>query len=849
MASLHGPAGLAQDDATAGEGIWRAPLLCPALAVTAGIVLDRLLALPLALSLLIGAAGLAGFFLMRFEARQRLSLVYLHLAFLAVGAAAHQCLCDQHAEDDILLLAERVPRPVRLRGVVVEEPKRLPAPVESQPLRSQPRPATASTILQATHLAEGPGERAVSGQIRLLAPGKPNQPHDELLTGLHPGDEVEAVGRLVRLGRPGNPGEFDPARYWADRGVGVLLRTNPGGAGVKRLRQGWQRSPRAWLPVLRDRAHAVFQRELPDDPTAQGLARALLLSEGAPMTNEDWARYKRTGVIHVLAISGQHLVVVAIFLWWLLRRAGVRQRQGAILVGLILLGYALLTGGRPPALRAAVVACGVCLALVLRRPVLHANLFALAWLVVVLVDPSSAFEPGCQLSFLSVAILAHVCTPLFRPRDDGLDRLIDESRPAWLGWLCRRGREVWQSYAVCAIVCVLITPLVAYHFGMVVPAALLLGPPLTLLTSIALLLGFVTLALAAVGLPAFLASKPMAWCLWGCEGLVRLAEKVPEPWPVHFHVGEIPLWWIAVFYLAFFAVCARPSISWRWLTPGAAGWLCVLLLSGAAPRSDTSLRCTFLDVGHGGCTVLELPDGRVVLYDAGAIGGPEVSERVIAPFLWRRDLHRIDVIILSHADLDHYNGLVGLVDRFAVGRVLLAESFEAKKNVPLEHTLQTLKRRGVVTEYIAAGDRLSGGGVVLDVLHPPPRWLGRTANENSVVVEVRHADNLLLLTGDIEGAGLATLLQQPPRKVDILQAPHHGSRRIDVESLMRWARPRLVVSCQGQPAGRAPPRYEREGTAFWTTWQHGAIMVTSSTSGLKVSGHRRGELELPGPVP
>jgi competence protein ComEC len=246
--------------------------------------------------------------------------------------------------------------------------------------------------------------------------------------------------------------------------------------------------------------------------------------------------------------------------------------------------------------------------------------------------------------------------------------------------------------------------------------------------------------------------------------------------------------------------------------------------------------------------VLQLPDGRVVLYDAGAIGGPEVTERVIAPFLWHHGIRRIDAVILSHADLDHFNGLVGLVERFPVGRVLLADSFEAKKNTPVEHTLAILKRRDVKLEYVEAGDRLAGEDFALEVLHPPRGWQGTTANENSVVVQVRHADHLLLLTGDLEGAGLDALLRQPARQVDVMQAPHHGSHRIDVDGLMRWARPRLVVSCQRQPGRRVPP-YARPGTAFWTTWEHGAITVRSGPSGLTARGHRKGELELPALAP
>src|SRR5262249_51093789 len=147
-------------------------------------------------------------------------------------------------------------------------------------------------------------------------------------------------------------------------------------------------------------------------------AQALLLSEGAPMTNDDWSKFVRTGVVHVLAISGQHLVVIAAFMWWVLFRVGVRQRRGVVLVALVLLGYALLTGGRPPAVRAAVISCAICGALLLRRRALPANLFALAWLVVVAITPASAFDAGCQLSFLAAAVLSW-CVPRFFPEDAG----------------------------------------------------------------------------------------------------------------------------------------------------------------------------------------------------------------------------------------------------------------------------------------------------------------------------------------------------------------------------------------------------------------------------------------------
>src|SRR5438128_7169068 len=107
---------------------------------------------------------------------------------------------------------------------------------------------------------------------------------------------------------------------------------------------------------------------------------------------------------------------------------------------------------------------------------------------------------------------------------------------------------------------------------------------------------------------------------------------------------------------------------WSWCVLALLVWLTVGLANSAArPRAD-ELRCTFLAVGHGGCVVLETADGRTLLYDVGSLGGPEMTRRHLAPFLWQRGIRRIDEVFLSHADLDHFNGLTALLERFALGQ-------------------------------------------------------------------------------------------------------------------------------------------------------------------------------------
>ncbi|MGH7223894.1 MAG: ComEC/Rec2 family competence protein, partial [Gemmataceae bacterium] len=501
------------------------------------------------------------------------------------------------------------------------------------------------------------------------------------------------------------------------------------------------------------------------------------------------------------------------------------------------LGYALLTGGRPPALRSAVAVCAVCGGLMLRRRVLPANLFALSWIAVALVNPTDLFSAGCLLSFLSVAVLTWGTRALWQQEEDPLDRLLDETRPAWQRRLRRLGRRVFESYAVTLLIWLAIAPLAAARYQMISPAGLLLGPPLVALTTVALFAGFLLLSAGLLFLPVTaLLALLVQGSLAACEFLVDAADRVSYS---HIYIGAIGDWWLWLFYLGLVAVLTQEPLRrrWRWAGIAGLGWLCVGLAAGASRMPSDELVCTFLAVGHGGCTVIETPDGRTLLYDAGSLAGPEVTRRHIAPFLWHRGIRRIDEVLFSHADLDHFNGIVDLLDRFAVGQVTYTPSFAHKQTPGVRQALRTLREHGIPMRLVKAGDRLTLGEVVLEVLHPPA--VGPDGNENarSLVLLVRHAGHAILLTGYLEGTGLQRVLGElPPRRVDVLMAPHHGSHRTNTLELAQWARPSVVVSCQGRPppSREVRQRYRRIGAQVLDTYQHGAITVRSHASGLVV---------------
>jgi competence protein ComEC len=828
-----------------------APLLPFAVAATAGIVADRYLGIESSHWLIVVAAGLVvavggGSFLGPLTrgrspgSNDLLRLAGLWLSAGGIAGAYHHGYRNDFAADDIGNVAAVEPRLVRLRGTLAEEPS-IRRPVAADPLIARPRTDFTTTTLDVSAIDAGGTWTAASGKVRVSIEGA--------VTDVHVADEVEVIGWLARPHGPMNPGERDFPSRLQDERIRAELRVLHSPDGVVRLHGGsW--GVRRTLADVRGSGQRALAGSLPSSEAP--VASALLLGDTHAMTAAEWDRYVRTGVIHVLAISGQHLVILGAFLWFVLRVFGVRRRSAAIIVAAVLVAYALMTGGRPSAMRAAVMACAYCLGILMRTRPLPANTFALAWLVVLAFNPTDLFTAGFQLSFLCVAVLFWGIPRWFPPRElTPEEQIKEESRPLVVRSLRDMLRLIGRAYLVTLFLGVATAPLIAYWQNLISPAGIVIGPPAILLTTVALISGFLLLILWPLGPVAL----PLAWIatqsIWLCEGLVSAADLPLGCW----YVGALPMWWVVGFYL----------IGGVWLLSGGpehtrvipdfgrprhfaivlAAWAIIGLVASTARSVPDEMRVTFLAVDHGGCAVIETPDGRVLLYDAGANAGPDVAKRQIAPFLWHRGIRRIDEVFLSHADLDHFNGLPVLLDRFAVGQITYTPSFSEKPTPAVKAALEAIARRGTPLRVARAGDRFSTGELEIDVLHPPADGPPGVENVRSMVLLLRHRGHSILLTGDLERAGVDLVTAGPAPLVDVLMTPHHGAGGGRVEILADWSRPRLAIASQGRgDAGKAEAIYRKKGVAYWSTWPDGAITLRSHASGLTAETFVTGKREV-----
>lgn len=824
---------LGASDAVAG-GRWPRyqPLVLVAAALAAGIAADRFS------STAVVAWWLAALtcwcaWLLTWRLRWTLSgTALLCLSVAALGAAWHHQRWRLFGEDEIGRFAVEEPRPVCIEAVALSSPRWVPAPPDD-PLCAIPRGERTRLRIRAAAVRDGEQWRPASGDVLLWVDGR--------LSGVRAGDPLRVVGHLAAPAAAQNPGEFDFARHArADRQLSRLSADFPECVEVTHGGSSWSIS--RLLDRLRHQGDQLLWRRL--DTRRAPLAAALLLGLREELDLDTTAAFAQTGTVHILSISGLHVGMLALFLFWIMRLGLVGRRLALACVALVTLGYALVIDAEPPAVRATVVVLLVCLAQWRRDGWLPFNLLALAGIVVLAMNPCELFRIGPQLSFLAVATLAWFGPRLAaRPITDPLDRLIAQTRP-WPQKVVRRcGRWTWQTIALGLVVWGTSAPLVLAQFHLVSPATLVLTPLLAGPVALALFSGFLVLTVGWLVPPVGgLAASLCDLALKAVQHGVAWASGAPAS---HFWAPGPPAWWLIGFYaaLAVWAIAPAWRPPRRWCFGALAAWAAAG--AGApllAPPGPPRLQCTFLSVGHGCAVVLELPDGKTLLYDAGRLGSPQAGARSVAGYLWQRGITHLDAIVLSHADVDHYNAVPELLQKFSVGVIYAAPAMLYDDGPAMQKLLAAVESANVPLRKVWSGDRLRvGGDCLIEVWHPTRDGVLGSDNANSLVLDVEYEGRRILLTGDLESPGMDDLLAESPVHCDVILAPHHGSARSDPPGFAAWTTPQWVVISGSFTDRKAEVEkaYRDQHAEVLTTADCGAICFTIAPRRLEVVAWRR----------
>ncbi|HNS21548.1 MAG TPA: DNA internalization-related competence protein ComEC/Rec2 [Sedimentisphaerales bacterium] len=799
------------DDQLAGRTLWRrmvstAPLFLPAVGLIVGILIQYGLSdgpttpAPRVLPW-IWLAGIvsAGAVMLVGRVRVRLGpqgcVVLTSCCFLCLGAIR---LLSFHTAgpSDIRHCVGSERALATVRGRILTEPYQQREDwLFSQFASTDP---TTTFYLRMEAIQTPKGWRVMEGTVRVRV--------DEPAPNLQIGDRIEAYCWLHRYDEPTNPGQFNVARYLRLKNVHVGISV-PSREAVTVV-EGLSPSVLAGLrTTLTDAATRALLDHPPSDTPGEAMLQALLLGERRGIDPDTYEAFRRTGLLHIVSLSGMHLCILIGIVWWVGKPLGLGKSIRAVTCIVATTVFLFIVPPQAPILRASVIVWSFCTSILLRRRANPLNSLSLAVIILLLIQPTQLFDVGWQLSFAATAgILAfteRIRSGVQERTLARLEPLILEAAAATrvLGALAN---GIVRAMAVGLAAWLASAGILLYHFYNITPLASVWTVIAALPVTAILTVGFLKIVLAFF-LPTLSMLLGYALSLLAdlLIGVVRLMAQID---PSYLLIGRVPLLLILLYYAMILFAAYVPLRRPRVRTVLCSAMLLTLFVSlgglkwQRTHREDLSMTC--LDVGHGQAILVRFPGTTNILFDAGSLYGRDIGTTIIVPFLDHEGIGRLDAVVVSHADIDHINGLPEVANLCKIGRVCFDDvSFGKSQDA---ETIQVLRGhladRRVRIEPMPATMDL--GPAQVRVLWPIPEAAARTDlgdNDRSLVCQIEYAGRTALLCSDIEGVAQRQMMAlYPALRADVVVAPHHGSTRTLDDRFLKQLTPSVVLCSCGR---------------------------------------------------
>jgi competence protein ComEC len=696
---------------------------------------------------------------------------------------------------------------------------------------------------------------------------------------LHYGQQAEVEARIRMPHNFQNPGSFDYVAYlarqqiyWTASAHASQIKILPGNCGSK----FW-----AALYGIRVKALDRLEQLYKGNDYAVGMMQATLIGDSAKLQKVWTENFRRTGTYHALVISGLHVSVLAMTLLFLMRICFIPRMYALILAGLAAWLYVLVSGWQTPAVRSAGGITLFLIATLIYRRGRVLNVLAALAIGFLLLDPEELFDASFQLSFLAVAAIGALAAPLIErtsgPYATGLKgltdpqrdlplppktsqfrvelRLVAETISLWtrirltwvihtLGILSRILFFVYELAIISTVMQIALALPMIYYFHRVSFSGVSANVFVVPLLSAAVPIGFLAIF------------SGWHWPAAAAGWLLNISQRV-----VDWHVAREPAWrvpdpplWLA---LAFAASLVVMAIAWhakpilrRASFVVVLALFALLLWQPFAPLLQPGkLELTAVDVGQGDSLLVGLPDGKTMLVDAGGIPvfghrpkpKIDIGEDVVSPYLWSREIHRVDLMAVTHMHEDHVGGMVALLENFRPKELWIGATPE--QDPAWKAIQQKAALVGTKVVRMHEGIAFALGGVQFNVLAPALDYepTNTARNNDSLVLQLTYGKHVFLLTGDVEKQVEAHLLtEQKLGKIDVLKVAHHGSKTSSTEAFIEAIRPAFALISVGQdnlyhhPTPEVIQRLERAHAEVMRTDITGLITVRSDGHRLEV---------------
>lgn len=630
-------------------------------------------------------------------------------------------------------------------------------------------------------------------------------------TDLSRGDHISIRGVLKPPLRPGNPGEFNYPLYLSHSGIYYNLSVKH--AGDLRL-LAREKGPLSWVDKFRARGELLTKELLPARESA--ILLGMLLGSREGIDDEQYNAFQKTGIIHLFSVSGLHVGFLLLLVGWIASLLGIPKGKRFFSGVAVLLLYGTMIAWPICVIRSIFMGILGLLAYYYGRKNDILNALAVAGVVNLILDPASLFTISFQLTYLATWGILFI-----------FPRLRQACPYKGWGW-----DLVWLPISAELAV----MPLIAYYFNILTPVSIITNILVSYVSGAAVIFGFISLFVAAF-LP-FLVSLflyPAGFCIELILLIVNWVQYLPGGyiWVATPAVGMIILYYTSIL-MGSFALSNPQYRKYAYPALGILALFMAVLLIPASFHQRGLLEVDFIDVGQGDAVLLKTPRGKFVLLDGGGSTMYDVGTNTVLPYLHRRGIRSLRLLINSHPDNDHLQGVERVAKEIPVKIIAVPESLLHAEEYRLLQ--RTAAHKNIALLGLSAGQAINiEEGLSITVLHPEGKtYLQNNNNNQSIVLRISYGEFSILLTGDIEKEAMQALLDDGRlHNTTVVKVPHHGSKGSLLPAFYQQIQAHYAVisvgnnNLFGHPNPATLAMLEGEKLKILRTDQNGAIIILS----------------------
>jgi len=633
------------------------------------------------------------------------------------------------------------------------------------------------------------------------------------------GSTLFLSGKAQSFEPAGNAGEFDQLEYYRARGIDFCLKS------ARILKDSSSYNLRKeYLFRLRQKLEIVYERVFPDKQA--GVMKAMILGSASELDSEIKGEYQKSGIAHLLVISGQHISMIGLGLYMLLGRIGFHKKIAAILSLLIMIQYGTMTGMGSSTQRAVVMFGVLLLAELSKRSYDMITAMAFTAVIILFWQPLQVFQPGFQLSFGAVMGIGLLYPTLFK--------------------IFSIKNKIFSLVLSSFSIFFFTLPILMFSYSSIPTYSILLNLIVVPLMTFLLPLGISLI-------PAFCCSTFFAEILsYPCRFILILYHLVCSVNAVvpgnTIVTGRPELYQIIIFYAGILALILIFEYQGSVQLILALTLLTMILVW----RSPVACNITMIDVGQGDCILIEA-EGKSFLIDGGSSSKSKVGQYKIIPALKALGISELDAIIVTHGDKDHMSGIPELLSFHEEGggiwiRHMILPDFLGQDEEGCKELANLALKAEIPVSYIQKGDRICSGELEFICLNPDKTTVFEDSNSASIAFFMEYRELQALFTGDITGEGERKLVKELKKmkesgkniSLDYLKVAHHGSQSSTPEELLKLTSPKAAFisvgenNSYGHPHKELLDRLNQLDGAVYSTSECGQIRVITDGEKIKI---------------